>query len=207
MVRADAPRAKATPSQIPIMFAGMSRLYGHWSWSESQAAAPRAPPDRIEVPNPPTVRAIRDGRIARSAGDGLDDIGRGRGTRRGLRVAGLEGGLPAVPDREGRGHETVEQGMRPLGPSLELRVELARHEPRVVLQLDDLDEPPVGRLPGQQHARRLERLAIAVVDLEAVAVPLVDDLLAVDRGGLRAGCQLGGVQAQAHRPALVLHVA
>ena len=86
----DRPRRRARgrrrrPARSPIMFAGMSRLYGHWSWSENHAAAPRAPPTTIEVPNPPTVRAIRDGRIARSgAGDGLDDIGRGRGTRRGL---------------------------------------------------------------------------------------------------------------------------
>ena len=37
-------------------------------------------------------------------------------------------------------------------------------------------------------------------------MPLVDDLLAVDRGGLGPGCELGRVEAQAHRPALVLHV-
>ena len=82
------------------------------------------------------------------------------------------------------------------GATLELGVELAGHEPRVVLELDDLDEPAVGRLAGQEHAGRLERLAVAVVHLEAVAMPLVDDLLAVDRGGLRAGRELGRVEAR-----------
>ena len=86
-------------------------------------------------------------------------------------------------------------------------MELAGHEPRVVDQLDDLDQPAVGRLPGQHHAGRLERLAVPVVHLEAVAVALVDDLLAVDRGGLRAGRQLGRIEAEAHRAALVLHLA
>src|SRR6266536_4733884 len=36
--------------------------------------------------------------------------------------------LPAVPNRDGAGHEAVEQRMRPLGPALELGVELARDE-------------------------------------------------------------------------------
>ena len=66
---------------------------------------------------------------------------------------------------------------------------------------------PSGDWPDRSMPGRLERLAIPVVHLEAVAVPLVDDLLAVDRGGLRAGRQLGRVEAEAHRAALVLHVA
>ena len=80
------------------------------------------------------------------------------------------------------------------------------HEPRVVLELDDLHQPAVGREPGQQHPGRLEGLAVVVVDLEAMAVALVDHLVAVHRAGLRAGLELRGVQAEAHRPALVLHL-
>jgi hypothetical protein len=34
--------------------------------------------------------------------------------------------------------------MRPVRPAAELGMELARDEPRVVAQLDDLDEPAVG---------------------------------------------------------------
>ena len=115
--------------------------------------------------------------------------------------------LAPVAHGERCGHEAIEQRVRPLGPRLELGMELAGHEPRMVPELDDLDQPAVGRLPGQDHAGRLERLAIAVVHLEAVAMALVDDLLAVDRGGLRAGRQLRRVEAEAHRAALVLHLA
>jgi hypothetical protein len=43
-------------------------------------------------------------------------------------------------------------------------------------------------------------------DLEPVAVPLVDDLLPVDRSGLGAGLEPRRVQPEAHRAALVLHV-
>ena len=77
----------------------------------------------------------------------------------------------------------------------------------MVLELDDLDETAVRRLAGQGHAGRLERLAVPVVDLEPVAMALVDDLVTVDRRRLGAGRELGRVEAQAHRAALVLHVA
>ena len=97
--------------------------------------------------------------------------------------------------------------MRPVGTGLELGVELAGHEPRMVRQLDDLDQAAIGRLTGQHHARTLERRAIAVVHLEPVAVSLVDDLLAVDRRGLRARGEARRIQTQPHRAALVLHVA
>src|SRR6187200_1738555 len=86
IVRAEAPSANATPSQAPIAFAGRSSPNGYGSWSETQAATPIAPPMRIEVPTPPIARVASGGRIARSgAGDGLDDIGRGRGRRRDAR--------------------------------------------------------------------------------------------------------------------------
>ena len=91
-----------------------------------------------------------------------------------------------------RGHEPVEQRVRPFRPRLELGMELARHEPRVVLQLDDLDEPAVRRLAGQQHAGRLERRAVAVVDLEAVAVTLVDDLRPYTAAAFEPGVSRAG---------------
>src|SRR5687767_9808007 len=40
--------------------------------------------------------------------------------------------------------EAVEERMRPIGSRAELRVELRGHEPWVVAQLDDLDQPTVG---------------------------------------------------------------
>ena len=103
------------PSQIPIMFAGMSRLYGHWSWSGTRRRRRGRRPATIEVPSPPTVRAISDGGSRGQAlgTDSTTSDAVGHPTQ--ARVARLEGGLPAVLDREGRGHETVEEGMRPLG--------------------------------------------------------------------------------------------
>ena len=118
-----------------------------------------------------------------------------------------EARLAAVGDSDRAGDEPVEQRVRPVGPALELGMELAGHEPGMVAQLDDLDEPAVGRLAGQDHPGRLEGLAVAVVDLEPVAVALVDELLAVDRGCLRAGRQAGRVEPEPHRPALVLELA
>src|SRR6478752_2342850 len=132
IVRADAPRTNATPSQIPMRLAGISRLSGQASPSANQAAPPRAAPPRIDAPNPETARWTSGGAMARSgAGDGLDDIARAGGCHRclaGRRIdAGGEDRLASIADRERCGHEPVEQRMRPLGAGLELRMELARH--------------------------------------------------------------------------------
>src|SRR5829696_7150703 len=97
--------------------------------------------------------------------------------------------------------------MRAFRPGLELGMELAGDEPRMVLELDDLDEPAIRRLARQHHAGGFEHWAIPVVDLEPVAVALVDDLTAVHRRRLRPWRQPRGIQAETHRPALVLHLA
>ena len=120
---------------------------------------------------------------------------------------GRSSGSRPSRDRERRRDEPAEQRMRPIRPALELGMELAGHEPRVVAQLDDLDQATVGRLAGQQHAAPLERVAVLVVDLEAVAMPLVDDLVAVAAAAFEPGVSLRRVEAEAHRAALVLHVA
>src|SRR5439155_6172232 len=138
-------------------------------------------------------------RLARSsgwcgAGDWARNIG-GNGLARGRREGDRR------PDEPG------EERMRPVGPAAELGMELAGHEPGVVLQLDDLDEAAVRRLAGHDHARGLERRTVVVLHLEAVAMALVDDLLTVRLGRLRAGREAGRVEAQAHRAALLLHLA
>ena len=66
-----------------------------------------------------------------------------------------------------------------VGPALELGVELRGAEPRVVRQLDDLDQPPVGRAAADHEPGRLDVVAQRGVDLVAVAVALVDDGLVV----------------------------
>src|ERR1035437_348129 len=114
-------------------------------------------------------------------------------------------GFSALGQVNGCADEAIEERVRPLGAALELRVELTGHEPGVVLQFDDLDEPPVRRLPGEHHTGGLEERPVGVVDLKPMAGPLVNELCAVNLGGLGAGGQLGGIQTEPHRAALVLH--
>src|SRR5262249_6880655 len=75
---------------------------------------------------------------------------------------------------EGSRDEGAEQGVRLRRLRPELGVELRPHEERVVPDLDDLDELPVGREPREDRPLLLEPVAVGVVELEAVAVPLVD---------------------------------
>ena len=62
---------------------------------------------------------------------------------------------------ERRADELAEERRRPRRPRLELRVELARDEPRVVGQLDDLDEPSLLERPGDDEPVLDELLAVA----------------------------------------------
>ena len=89
---------------------------------------------------------------------------------------------------------------------LELRVRLRGHEVRVVRDLDELDQPVVGRQAAEHEAVLLELRAVPVVELEAVPVALVDDRLAVDLAHRRALQQLGRIGTETHRAALVLDV-
>src|SRR3954447_2078056 len=100
--------------------------------------------------------------------------------------------------------ELPEQRSRALGPGLELGVVLRGDEERVVLELDDLDQPLVGRRARSDQACRLEPCAEADVDFVTVAVTLVDDaLVVVERSRPRARVELDGIGAEAHRPAEV----
>src|SRR5262245_24525861 len=53
--------------------------------------------------------------------------------------------------------EAREQRVRQAGPRLELWMELAAHEVRMLRQLDHLDQAPVRRHARQHHAVALER--------------------------------------------------
>ena len=73
-----------------------------------------------------------------------------------------------------------------VGPRLELGVELRGDEPRMIGQLDHLDEAALLEGAADREARVDELLAVGVVHLVAVAVALGDDrLAAVDLAGLR----------------------
>src|SRR5690349_21009400 len=75
--------------------------------------------------------------------------------------------------------ELAEERRRTGWARLELRMELAGHEPRVVGELDDLDEPPLLERAGDHEPALDEPRAEVVVDLVAVAVTLVDHRLAI----------------------------
>ena len=99
-------------------------------------------------------------------------------TRR-CRVAGLDRQRQArqttLGPVAGRLHERGEQRVRPVGAALELGVGLGAHEERVTRQLDELDQPVVGRGARADEPGLLEPAAVLVVDLVAVPVALVDD--------------------------------
>ena len=70
-------------------------------------------------------------------------------------------------------------GWAAVGLRFELGVVLHGQEPRMLGQLDDLDQRAVGAGAGELHAVGRELLAVDVVELVAVAVPLGDPLAAV----------------------------
>src|SRR5690348_6030385 len=90
-------------------------------------------------------------------------------------------------------HEIAEQRVRPVRPGAELGVEQARHEPRVIGQLDALDQAPVRRKPAEDHPVLAHHLAVFIVELEAVTVTLLHDLLTVRLVRVRAGQELARV--------------
>ena len=71
--------------------------------------------------------------------------------------------------------------------------------------LHHLHQTPVGRLARNHEPRRLEPRAKGAVHLEAVAVPLARQFLAVGRERARAGAHAARVGTQAHGAALVLY--
>ena len=100
-------------------------------------------------------------------------------------------GRSASRHSHGRGDEVAEQRMRPVRPALQLRVELRAEHERVVAQLADLDQRAIRRGAAHAQARRFERVAVGVVELEAVAVPFADQVVAVGRGRERTRLRAG----------------
>src|SRR6185437_3890151 len=105
--------------------------------------------------------------------------------------------LPARVGHSGA-DEIAEERMRARGSALELRMELRRHKPGMVFELDDLHELVIRRAPANQHARALHAAAVGIIELVAMAVALKDDRLAI--GPLRPAPwrQAADPLAQAH---------
>src|SRR5262245_32067538 len=87
---------------------------------------------------------------------------------------------------ECRLNEAVEERVRLPRARAELGVELPGDEPRMVGQLDDLDELLLRPDPGDLESALLERVQVVVVDLVAVPVALADDPLPVRPRGVAA---------------------
>src|SRR3954466_14040658 len=100
----------------------------------------------------------------------------GRGGRRARYVALLRTGAG-----DDRSQKITEQRMRAVGPRLELGMELGADHPGVIRHLGDLHQPPVGRKAAENQPLRRQPLPIVIVELEAMAVALENDRLAVGR--------------------------
>ena len=82
-------------------------------------------------------------------------------------------------------------------------MELACHEKPVLGQLHRLHDAPVGRGAADAHARALHRFPVIVVELIAVAVAFVDQLLPIALPHFGALSYLTGIAAQAQGAALI----
>src|SRR4051812_48604931 len=84
-------------------------------------------------------------------------------------------------------------------------MELRRDEPRVVGELDDLDEPSLLERAADDEAARRELLTVRVVHLVPVPMPFGDErLAAVDLAGTAALRKLDRLRTEAHRAAEIL---
>src|SRR5574338_1083909 len=101
-------------------------------------------------------------------------------------------------------HETVEQRVAVARRRGEFRMELAGQEPRVFLlwQFHDLDQI-VHRHPGDRQPCLLQPFAVAVVDLETMAVALADGVGAIQPARDRARLQQAFLRTEAHGAAEV----
>src|SRR5581483_3716463 len=99
--------------------------------------------------------------------------------------------------------EAVEQRMTVARRRRELRMELACHEPRMIRQLDHLDQLILDRLAGDHEALGFELRAVVVVELEAMTVALADHFGVVERARLRAELEPALLHAEAHGAAEV----
>src|SRR5205823_6294722 len=100
-------------------------------------------------------------------------------------------------------YEAAEDRMAIERTGFELRVELAGEEPRMVGELDDLDEVLVWRQPREHQAFFFELPAKLVVELVAMPVALGDLLLAVEPLRERAVRKHAWIGAEPHRGALL----
>src|SRR3954463_8829135 len=87
-------------------------------------------------------------------------------------LARRRGACLELPEIDRGAHKPGEQRMGTHRPRLELGMKLATDEPRMLRQLDHLDERAVGRQPGRPQAVLRQDIAVRVRYLVTVAMPL-----------------------------------
>jgi hypothetical protein len=89
-------------------------------------------------------------------------------------------GLPIL---QGRLDKAFKERMTIHWARFEFRMELAAQEPGMIFDLDNLDEPAVGRDPAQHHALGGKAFAIVVVEFITMPVALGNLFAAIDLQG------------------------
>ena len=83
--------------------------------------------------------------------------------------------------------------MRVVRARLELRMCLRGDEPRVILDLDHLDEAVIRQRAGDDQSLLLQGAAELIVELEAVAMALMDEVRAICLFSMRAIGERAGI--------------
>src|SRR4051812_19979534 len=102
-----------------------------------------------------------------------------------------------------RGDEARKKRMRPRGSRLELGMKLTADEPRMRLQLHDLDQRAVWGESAEIQSVLNELIAVLVVHLVTVAVSLAHLRHSINRGGLSSDAQPAGICTEPHGAAHV----
>src|SRR5258706_2616397 len=106
-----------------------------------------------------------------------------------------------------RRDECAEQRMRLQRLRLELGMELAADEMRMVRQFYHFDVSPVGRRTRNPQPSRHHRLFVFTIEFVAMAVALADFELAVDLTCQRVGVNLASPRSQPHGAAQLFDAA
>ena len=88
---------------------------------------------------------------------------------------------------DSRADKITKKRVRAIRPALEFGVKLAAEHKRVIVQLHDLDQALIGAQTAETCARSLEIRAVAVIELKAVAVALIDRFGLIGAGGFGTG--------------------
>src|SRR5262249_60217434 len=123
--------------------------------------------------------------------------------RRGGHASAGGVGLAQLAPVQARLNERLEERMSGGWLRFELGMALHRQEPRMVPQLNYLDQFAIRARAGDDQPIGLELLPILIVELIAVPVPFVNEKTAIGLVSPAAFLERAGVRPQPHRPALV----